>query len=383
MVAAVRAGLPMRAVARKFRVSLLTVQRWVQRAGGRRLDRVDWRDRPHTPHRIRRTAPEVEERVLRLRSTLRDTSDLGEFGAVAIRQALLERGGSRVPAVRTIGRILERRGALEGRRRVRRPPPPLGWYLPAVVAARVELDSFDIIDGLVIAGGTDVEVLTGLSLHGGLPAAWPSPPLRAATIVELLLEHWRACGVPGYAQFDNDTRFQGAHQFPDTLGRVSRLCLSLGVVPVFTPPRETGFQAAVESYNGRWQAKVWARFHHRTLPMLQTRSARYVAALRARRAARIEAAPARRPFPALWRWDLQARPRGCMVFLRRTTDLGAVELLGHRWRVDRSWPHRLIRAEVDFDATLMRFYGLRRHAPAEQRLLRQIRYVYPRQGFEG
>jgi len=31
----------------------------------------------------------------------------------------------------------------------------------------------------------------------------------------------------------------------------------------------------------------------------------------------------------------------------------------------------------------MRFYGLRRHAPAEQRLLRQIRYVYPRQGFEG
>src|SRR5713226_4869399 len=338
MVAAVRAGLPMRAVARQFRVSLLTVQRWVQRAGGRRLDRVDWRDRPHTPHRIRRTAPEVEERVLRLRSTLRDTSDLGEFGAVAIRQALLERGGSRVPAVRTIGRILERRGALEGRRRVRRPPPPLGWYLPAVVAARVELNSFDIIDGLVIAGGTDVEVLTGLSLHGGLPAAWPSPPLRAATIVELLLENWRACGVP-----------------------------------VFTPPRETGFQAAVESYNGRWQAKVWARFHHRTLPMLQTRSARYVAALRARRAARIEAAPARRPFPALWRWDLQARPRGCMVFLRRTTDLGAVELLRHRWRVDRSWPHRLIRAEVDFDATLMRFYGLRRHAPAEQRLLRQIR----------
>lgn len=383
MVAAVRAGVPMRAVARKFGVSLLTVQRWVQRAGGRRLDRVDWRDRPHTPHRIRRTAPAVEARVLELRGTLRDTSVLGEFGAVAIRQALQERGHARVPSIRTIGRILERRGALEGRRRVRRPPPPLGWYLPAVLTARVELDSFDIIDGLVIAGGTDVEVLTGLSLHGGLPAAWPSPPLRAATIVELLLEHWRACGMPGYAQFDNDTRFQGAHQFPDTLGRVSRLCLSLGIVPVFTPPREPGFQAAVESYNGRWQAKVWTRFHHRTLPMLQTRSAHYVAALRARRAARIEAAPARRPFPARWRLDLQARPCGCMVFLRRTTELGAVELLGHRWRVDRSWPHRLIRAEVDFEANLMRFYGLRRHAPADHRLLRQIRYVYPRRGFAG
>ncbi len=40
-----------------------------------------------------------------------------------------------------------------------------------------------------------------------------------------------------------------------------RLCLSLGVTAVFAPPRETGFQAAVESFNARWQAKVWQRFH--------------------------------------------------------------------------------------------------------------------------
>src|SRR5713226_2818702 len=110
MVAAVRAGLPMRAVARQFRVSLLTVQRWVQRAGGRRLDRVDWRDRPHTPHRIRRTAPEVEERVLRLRSTLRDTSDLGEFRAVALPPAFAVRGAPRLPAAPTVRRIRFRPG---------------------------------------------------------------------------------------------------------------------------------------------------------------------------------------------------------------------------------------------------------------------------------
>jgi len=46
MVAAVRHGIPMRSVARRFHVSLNTVQHWVRRAQGQRLSRVDWTDHP-------------------------------------------------------------------------------------------------------------------------------------------------------------------------------------------------------------------------------------------------------------------------------------------------------------------------------------------------
>ena len=67
MVAAVEAGESLRAVARSFRVSLRTVQRWVTRAGRRRLDRVDWADQPPVAHTVCRTPPEVEERILMLR----------------------------------------------------------------------------------------------------------------------------------------------------------------------------------------------------------------------------------------------------------------------------------------------------------------------------
>jgi hypothetical protein len=383
MVAAVRAGKSLRTVARQFGMSLLTVQRWVERAGRRRLDRVDWADRSHRPQRQTRTAPEVEHLVLTLRRELREESVLGEFGAPAIRQVLVQRGYAAVPAERTIGRILVRSGALDGRRRVRRPPPPPGWYLPELAAGAVELDSFDVIEGLMIAGGIDVEVLTGVSLHGGLPAAWPGRPLRATTVVDALVAHWQEHGLPAYAQFDNDTRFQGAHQFPDTLGRVTRLCCSLGVVPVFVPPREPGFQAAVESYNAQWQAKVWQRFHHPTRHRLRERSNRYVAALRARRASRIHAAPPRRAFPRRWLLDLQIRPTGRMVFLRRGDEEGVVEFLGHRWLINRQWAHRLVRAEVDFEGHAIACYGLRRQAPAQQPLLRRVRYRYPRDGFAG
>ncbi len=108
----------------------------------------------------------------------------------------------------------------------------------------------------MIQGGVAVEALTGLSLHGGLGAAWPRAAITAAGTVEALVAHWRDVGLPTYAQFDNNPGFQGAQVHPDTLGQVPRLCLSLGVIPVFVPPRETGFQAAIENCNGRWQAKV-------------------------------------------------------------------------------------------------------------------------------
>src|SRR3954465_1963068 len=156
MVAAVRRKTPMREVARRYGVALSTVQTWVARAGDRRLDRVDWSDRPDGPQRpVNRSTPELEDLVLITRRELKGTSDLGEFGAAAIRRALVDLGVTPLPTIRTIGRILERRGALDGRR-VRRPAPPPGWYLPDVADRRAELDSFDIVEGLVIQGGTPV-----------------------------------------------------------------------------------------------------------------------------------------------------------------------------------------------------------------------------------
>jgi len=43
--------------------------------------------------------------------------------------------------------------------------------------------------------------------------------------------------MPDYAQFDNGTVFQGPHQYPDAVGSATRMCLLLGVVPVFALPR--------------------------------------------------------------------------------------------------------------------------------------------------
>jgi hypothetical protein len=382
MVAAVRSGQSLRNVAREFAVGVATVAHWVERAKGQRLDRVDFSDHSRAPHKTRRTEIPLEDLVLQTRKDLAQ-SDLGAVGADAIREALVEKKVANVPSVRTINRILGRRGALDGKKRMRRPPPPTGWYLPDLAAGKVELDSIDIVEGLVIKDGPHVEVLNAVSLHGGLPASWPvESPVTSALTVSSLIEHWRAVGLPGYAQFDNDMIFHGTHRYPDALGRVIRLCLSLEVVPVLAPPRETGFQAMIESYNGWWQAKVWSRFQHDDLAELQDHSDRYVAALRKHRAARIEASPDRRAFPADWKLNLKERPSGRLVYLRRSTGNSEVILLGKTWPLKQTWPNRLVRCEVDLNRDKIRFFTLRRKEPTSQPQILEVDYRLPNRGFQ-
>lgn len=381
MVERVRAGAGMREVSREFGVSLSVVQRWVTRSSQQRLDRVDWSSRSTSPGRSHnRTSADVEALILTVRQNLAVDSELGEYGASAIQAELIRRGTTNPPSVRTIGRILERSGALDGRYRIRRPPPPRGWYLPDVSARRAELDAFDTVTGLIIAAGPEVVVLNGISLHGGLVTSWPHEAITAALTASLITQHWQQFGRPAYAQFDNDTIFQGPHHHPDVVGRVSRTCLQLGVVPVFAPPREPGFQASIESYNGRWQAKVWSRFKHENLIQLRHRSDLYVAAARERAAQRIESAPRRLKLHDV-DVDLQARPKGRIIFIRRTDDDGRVLLLGRQFVVDRHWPHRLTRAELDLDHEVIRFYALRRREPHLQPLLASRPYALPHRPF--
>lgn len=319
----------------------------------------------------------MEDRILELRKELREDSVLGEYSAQAIHDELELRHVEGVPSVRTIGRVLKRRGALDKPRKIRHPSPPPGWYLPDVARRETELDSFDVVEGLVIQGGIDVQVLNGISLHGRLVTSWPLPSVTAKLTVEKLTAHWQECGLPGYVQFDNDTRFQGAHHHKDSFGRVMRLCLSLEVIPVFAPVCEHGFQAQIESYNGLWQSRVWSRFHHQNIPQLQGRSQRYVRAHRARTAGKREFAPERTEFPRNWKLNLQAPLRGRIIFLRRTDATGKVYLLGRRFSVSDVWLHRLVRCEIDLDDNKINFFTLRRSKPSDHDLAKTIRYVPP------
>lgn len=372
----------MRAVARRFGVALRTVQRWVARAGKEPLGGVEWAARSSAPRRVaNKTGAEIEERVCALRKTLEKESALGFWGAQAIAEQLAEEGCNPVPSVRTIGRILARHGLLDARPRMRRPAPPPGWYLAAVREGRADLDSFDVIEDLALEGFGLCQVFTGRALLGSAVGAWPTAQANTTQILEFLQAHWGVQGLPAYAQFDNDTRFQGGHRHRDVVGRVMRLCLALEVTPIFAPPLQQGFQGMIEHFNGLWQQKVWHRWHHASLAALSAASRRFTEAYQQRLARQRPEAPPRRPFPVDFSLDWQRPLSGHIVYLRLTDAHGVIRLLGHEFLVDPSWQHRLVRCEVDLDHHQVRCYRLRRKDPTDQPLLATHEHRLPERAF--
>src|SRR5262245_10650979 len=303
MVRLVRAGGALRAVAKEFGVDVSTVHFWVTHSAGERLDRFSFADRKRG-RAWNRVGPKIEQRILRTRTDLREHRVLGEYGANAIKRVLHEKHARAEVSRATINRVLRRHGVTDAHARVRRPAPPKGWYLPDVAAGRAEVDCFDFIEDLKIAGGPLVNVLTSKSLHGGLTDAWVMNRLSSRACIPCVQGRWRRDGRPHYAQFDNDTVFQGAHQFAHTVGRISRLCLALQVIPVFVPPLEHGMQNLIESFNALWQAKVWQRYHVASAAELQRRSNAYIAAHRARTMHSADAAPPRLTMPENFRLNL-------------------------------------------------------------------------------
>ncbi len=365
IVSALRRGASFRAVARRFGVSTRTAHKWFHRAQGQRLHRANFADRPRGNRRPKNRTPRpLVRRILALRAWLKGHSPLGEYGPAALRRELL-RQHLRAPALRTLARLVARAG-LAPTGRQRRPPPPAGWHLPSVAEGRAELDAFDLVEGLVLKDGPLLDIFNALSLHGALAQSWPRTRFTTDDVPAALCAHWQDHGLLAFAQFDNDTRFQGSHAQPNRLGRVVHLCLCLGVVPVFAPPRETGFQAHIESFNHRWQQKVWQRWRHPHLRALQSRSCAYIAAHRQRHAARQDSAPPRYPFPpAIPPTPQQTR----IIFLRRTDAQGRIRLLEKTIRVNRLWPHRLVRCELCVRTGQVRCFALRRRQPEHQPLL--------------
>ena len=368
MVQAVRNGSSYRAAARKWQVSLRTVARWMERARGRTLREVDWRDRPSgTPQPSGRTPPQVVQAIARARRQLQRHDALGEHGPVAIRRDLLARGIA-APCARTIARWLVRLG-LSGRERWRRPPPPKGWYLPEVRTGRAEVDSCDIVEGLRLRGGRRVEALNTLALWGGAVDTTAETRISTQTAIAALQARWQCHGRPDFLQCDNDTVFTGAHAQRAYLGRLVHWCLCVGVVPVFTPPAELGFQASIEAYNRRWQDRVWRRWRHQSLRALQQRSSAFVAAY----TARVQSSRAAQPV-ARHPWCPPARePRiQRIVLLRRLDSSGSLLLCAQPLPVTAAWANRLVRCEVNVQRQSVRVYGLRRRDPFHQPFLAQL-----------
>jgi transposase InsO family protein len=78
-------------------------------------------------------------------------------------------------------------------------------------------------------------------------------------ILDFLVHAWRHLGLPEKVQFDNGREFCGFGYAARFLSRVIRLCLRLGVEPVFIPKGKPQRNGSVENFNGWFQPLLLSR----------------------------------------------------------------------------------------------------------------------------
>lgn len=69
-------------------------------------------------------------------------------------------------------------------------------------------------------------------------------------ILDFLVSAWQRMGYPKCLKMDNCLDFRGSNRHPRALSKLMRVCLDLGVQPVFIPLREPWRNGVVENLNG-------------------------------------------------------------------------------------------------------------------------------------
>lgn len=86
-------------------------------------------------------------------------------------------------------------------------------------------------------------------------------------IIAVLLSGWQKLGLPKVLQMDNGLEFRGSNRYPRSLSKLMRVCLDLGVEPLFIPPHEPWRNGVIENLNGLlerifFQSQTFQDFAH-------------------------------------------------------------------------------------------------------------------------
>lgn len=249
-VARYLAGESPASIGRAFRRSPRWLFKWLRR---QRSGRQDWfEERSRRPHQSPRQTPEgVQQAVLQTRQQLQRQELF--CGAQAIAWQLEDLQVPLRPAVRTIGRILERHDQVNRRSKGYVPKGKKYPTLPASQPGQVQ--QMDFVGPCYLRGPVRFYSLHAVDLASGCCAV-EVVLAGKQQVIPSIWGIWQRLGLPQYQQVDNEWVFLGSPAHPRGMGNLIRLCLPLGVEPVFIPMGEPWRNGVVEKLNCHWRQKL-------------------------------------------------------------------------------------------------------------------------------
>ena len=178
-------------------------------------------------------------------------------GAVAIHQKLDELGYNKKPHVGTINRVLQRNNLIEHRERVVDPEKPKTYYPNIHARHPGHVYELDLVTPRYITGYGRITSVNRVDIYTGMANLNQYRSKGAESIVAFVVDDWKTFAKPYYLKLDNEAAFRGSLIHSRTFGKLTRFCLNFGVQIVFIPFNEPWRNPYIESFNSRFNERLW------------------------------------------------------------------------------------------------------------------------------
>jgi len=239
-------------IARQLKRSRPWVDRWIDRYRPE-ASTLSLHDRSRAPKHRRWSYP---ERIKRMVVQIREERERGKrakyqyalISAQAIYYELRELGVSPLPSPRTIHGWLKDAGQIPERKSQKAP----NLTYPVLPCRAVnDVQELDFKGPFYLKDHSHKYYLVALRDKLSKKTA-----LRALAnkgmdaILDFLVSTWQKMGCPRCLKMDNCLDFRGSNRHPRALSKLMRVCLDLGIQPVFIPICEPWRNGVVENLNG-------------------------------------------------------------------------------------------------------------------------------------
>ncbi|RKY74993.1 hypothetical protein DRQ00_11320 [candidate division KSB1 bacterium] len=309
---------------------------------------------------VNRTPPHIERAVISIRRRLaaRATPQTrySKVGAAQIRAEMEALGYSPLPSLRTIERIVARAGLTCPPLRLA-PRLARSEYPGPRAQDSNQVHQVDVVGPRYLKGdSTRYYFLVCKDIFDQSVYLEFVNSRKMDGVLDFLVHAWQHLGLPEKVQFDNGREFCGFGHAARYLSRVIRLCLRLGIEPVFIPEGKPQRNGSVENFNGWFQPLLLCKPFRRPgdvrrelRRLMQAVNEEHVHPhLGHQTPARYRRGKQLRKLPADFSINGQKLPIavGKVTFIRLVTVEGHINILGQRFKVGKRLKFQYVIATI-------------------------------------
>ncbi len=347
------------------------LQKWVGRykCFDKRSDMKWFKEKSRAPKNVqRKTNSEIETLVMNVRKSLMegDTEDTKYrcIGADEIQFRMHELGYSEdtTPSLSTIKRIIKRNGLIvQKRKRYVRCKSKKRYTLLNPTKTN-EVHQMDFVGPRYIKGYGRISSLNLIDVVSNKAYIQQYAAQTTDNVIEFLLGYWTKSAIPKYLQMDNGAYFIGDIKHQRHFSRVVKLCLHLGVEPVFIAPSRPWMNGTIEDFNGDFGEKFWEREQWEDLEHVRGEAIIFLMRHNNRqdwkyRKIDIEIIPHRK-LPEIFEIDVRKLPitEGKVHFIRQVKEDGSISVLNEEFEADKSLAYEYTWTTIDTKRSQLLIY---------------------------